>query len=136
MKPAGTHILERIVSDFAALALIGGALLCIPFGMGFGFSFCAANLWLGLNFAALAWLLGAATGPQHAPRWFVFALACAKIPVSYLILFWLFGLDYLAPMGLATGLAMLPAVLVFRGLSGWRETESKRGLPGDAGQSS
>ena len=129
-----TSILERIVLDFAALAFTGGALCCIFFGLGFGFAFCAANLWLGLNFALLAWLLGAATGPQPAPRWFVFALACAKIPVSYLILFWLFGLDYLDPMGLATGLAMLPAVLVFRGLANWRETESKRGAPGDARQ--
>ena len=82
----------------------------------------------------LAWLLGAATGPTRAPRWFVFALACAKIPASYLILFWLFGLDYLDPMGLATGLAMLPAVLLFRGLAVWRESESKHGAPGDAGQ--
>lgn len=134
MKP-GAHILERIVSDFAVTGLIGGALCCIPFGLGFGFAFAAGNLWLGLNFALLAWLLGAATGPGRAPRWFIFALACAKIPVSYLILFWLFGLDYLNPMGLASGLAMLPAVLLFRGLADWRVNESKRVAPGNIGQS-
>ncbi len=120
MNNAQTHLAERIVLDFAVLAFGGGILTAPFFGAGIAFSFCAACLWLGLNFAALAWLLSAIAGPLKASRWFIFAVACAKIPLSYLILFWLYRLDYMDPVGLTAGLAMLPAVLVFRGLAGWR----------------
>jgi hypothetical protein len=127
MKGEQTHIAERIVLDFAVLAFSGGILSLPFFGQGIAFSFCAGCLWLGLNFAALAWLLSAVAGPLKASRWFIFAVACAKIPLSYLILFWLYRLDYLEPVGLTAGLAMLPAVLIFRGLAEWRAKEPVRG---------
>lgn len=120
MKYAQTNIAERVVLDFAVLGFGGGILILPFFGNAIAFSFCAGCLWLGLNFAALAWLLGALSGPRKASRWFIFAVACAKIPLSYLILFWLFRLDFLEPVGLVAGLATLPAVLIFRGLAGRR----------------
>jgi hypothetical protein len=107
---------EQVPYDFAALATGGGALSALIWGSGIGFSFAAASLWLALNFCLLAWLLGAIATRGRTSRLFIAAVACAKIPLSYLILYWLFRLDYMEPVGLSAGLASLPAVLLFRGL--------------------
>lgn len=109
-------LVEQVPYDFAALAAGGGALSAFIWGSGTGFSFAAACLWLALNFCLLAWLLGAIATRGRSPRLFIAAVACAKIPLSYLILYWLFRLDYMEPVGLSAGLASLPAVLLFRGL--------------------
>lgn len=105
-----------VVRDFVVLGAAGGAIASVIFGLGYGFSFLAACLWLALNFTALAWLLGALASSERPSRLFILALACAKIPASYLILFWLYRAEYLEPLGLSAGLAVLPVVLLFRGL--------------------
>ncbi|MCH7471472.1 hypothetical protein IIA79_00770 [bacterium] len=109
-------VLERMVMDFAVVGVVGGLGLGIWRGEEFGFSFLAACLWLALNFTALTWLLTAYTSPRRPSGLFIFALACAKIPASYLILFWLYRVEYLEVVGLTVGLVMLPMVLLFRGL--------------------
>ena len=113
---AGRGFAPAVVRDFIVLGVAGGVLGSVLFGMGIGFSFLAACLWLALNFTALAWLLGAAVSGERHPRWFILALVCAKIPASYLILYWLYRAEYLEPLGLSAGLAALPVVLLFRAL--------------------
>ncbi len=111
-----SNFTAAVVRDFAVLGAGGGLLGAILFGLGPGCSFLAGCLWLALNFTALSWLLGAVLSGQRHTRWFLLALACAKIPASYLILFWLFRAEYLEPLGLSAGLLALPVVLLFRGL--------------------
>ena len=112
-----------VVRDFAVVAAGGGVVLSPFLGLGFGFSFAVACLWLALNFSALAWGIGALTSGQRVSRLFIFAVVCAKIPVSYLILFWMYRADYLEPVGLTVGLSTLPVVLFVRGLWATRSVE-------------
>jgi hypothetical protein len=124
----GRTLPERVVTDFVIVAAAGGVVGAVLLGEGFGFSVAAACLWLALNFSALAWLLAAATSPKRASRLFLFTLACAKIPASYFILYWLYRMEYLEPVGLTIGLSSLPVVILFRGLR-WRP-EKKAGEEG------
>jgi hypothetical protein len=99
-------------------------------GLLAGLAFFVACAWLALNFSALALLLLAITATERPSRWFIFALACAKLPLSYLLLFWLFTGGAFAPGYLVAGIACLPAVLVFRGVAGARERRDKPGEEG------
>jgi len=105
-----------VMRDQALLALGGGIIVGIFAGETAGFSLAAAGIWLALNFAALSWLISAVITPQRVSRLFIFGLACAKIPASYLILYWLCRAEYFAPTWLAVGFASLPVVLLYRGI--------------------
>lgn len=105
-----------VVHDLIFIAAVGGVALSLYPGAGFSFSFAAGCLWLALNFSALAWVIGALVSPERPSRLFVFAVVCAKIPASYLILFWMYRADYLEPVGLTVGLSTLPVVIFVRGL--------------------
>ena len=121
------RILKYMIGDQVAVGLVGGALAGIFAGEGAGFSLLAACLWLALNFTALAWLMGALTSGQRFSKLFIFTLACAKIPASYSILYWLFTREYLEPMWLTVGIITFPAVLVFRGIKG-RPASKRTGI--------
>lgn len=105
-----------VIRDMALLACVGGAIGWAACSSRSGLSFTCGCLWVALNFLLLACLVEVLTGPRRASRLFIFTLACAKIPASYCVLYWLFAVDYLEPVGLSIGLAGLPVALVFRAL--------------------
>ncbi len=106
-----------LIRDYLALGLAAALLGSIVGYEALAISFGAGCIWVGINTALLAWLLGAMLRLQGRSRTFIFLLSCAKIPAAYLLLYWLFTRDYLEPMGLAAGLITLPVVIVVRGLS-------------------
>lgn len=120
---------ELVVRDLALLAITGGALGWVLFGSRHALSFSCGCLWAALNFGLLSWLIDAAVGEaRRHSQLFIFLLACAKIPASYFVLYWLYSVDYLEPVGLSIGLAALPLALVFRALAmraGGEEGRSK-----------
>ena len=96
----------------------GGLVFGIARSEAAGVGFLSACLWLALNTVLLARLLEAVTvGKRPGLAWL---LACAKIPLSYLILYWLFQVDYLDAWGLTAGILTLPVVLGWRGSTLWR----------------
>lgn len=99
-------------------------------GLSAGASYCAACAWLAFNFSALALLLLAISAPERPSRWFIFALACAKLPASYLLLFWLFTGGVFMPVYLVAGMVSLPVVLVVRGMASARNWQDKPGREG------
>lgn len=125
--------LWRYSADCLWLGLAGGVILGAwlalaqspAAGLGAGLAYAVACAWLALNFSALALLLLAITAPKRPSRWFIFALACAKLPISYLLLFWLFTGSSLAPVYLVAGIASLPVVLVCRGIADARVGRDK-----------
>ena len=116
MSGNAAAVVLLIMRDLVFLGLGGGIIVGILAEEPAGFSLAAACLWLALNFAALSWLICALVTPQRVSRLFIFGLACAKIPASYLILYWLCRAEYLAPVWLAVGFASLPVVLLYRGI--------------------
>ena len=112
---------RRVTMDLALLALAGAIPVLVVFGSTQSAGFVCSTLWTAINFLALSWLVISLMSGKSAPRLFIFALACAKIPASYYLLFWLFRVDYLGPAGLVAGLTTLPVVLLFRGLTAARE---------------
>jgi hypothetical protein len=121
---------QHLIRDYALLAVVAGLGFGFWRGEAFGASVAAGCLWLALNMALLGWVMGAVLQPAGSSRLLVFALACAKIPAAYLLLYWLFSLDCLEPMGLAAGLAMLPVAIVFSGLRNLAATNSQEPPPG------
>ena len=109
-------LLIAAVRDFIIIGITGGVLSGGIWGESFGISVLCGCLWLALNFSALAWLLSAISGPRPVSKLFLFILACAKIPASYLLLYGLYAVEYLDKTGLTVGVATLPVVLLFRGL--------------------
>ena len=126
--------LWRYSADCLVLGVTGGFVLFAwralaespAAGLSAGIAYAVACAWLALNFSALALLLLAITARKKASRWFIFALACAKLPASYLLLFWLYTGGVFAPVYLTAGVASLPAVLVWRGLADARAGRDKR----------
>ncbi len=98
-----------------ACAIIGVAMAVYP-GEGQAFSLVAGCIWASLNFYLLALLVVSLAARNRGNRLFIFVLACAKIPASYYLLYWLFRTEYLEPVGLTAGITLLPVVLLFRGL--------------------
>ncbi len=125
--------LWRYSVDCLLLGLAGGVVIAcwralagsLAGGLSAGLAYAVACAWLALNFSALALLLLALTAPRRVSRWFIFALACAKLPLSYLLLFWLFTGSALAPVYLMAGIASLPVVLVCRGIADARAGRDK-----------
>lgn len=114
----GPHVPDQIVRDLVLIGLIGGLAGGLWRGETFGWSVLAACLWLALNFSLLAWLLGGVFSGRRPPCLFIIILACAKIPASYFLLYWLYRADYLDAWGLTAGILVLPVVLLVRGLTG------------------
>jgi hypothetical protein len=54
-------------------------------------------------------------------------LACAKIPLSYAILFWLYQVRFLDKQGLTAGVLSLPVILLVRGIAVRRRQEREEG---------
>lgn len=104
------------VRDTALAALALGVILALYPGEGLGFSVAAGGVWAALNFFLLALLVVSISGQNRPSRLFIFMLACAKIPASYYLLYWLYRAEYLEPVGLTAGITLLPVVLLFRGL--------------------
>jgi len=111
-----TPFIRLVVRDsLVAGALIAVAMTLFP-GEGQAFSFFAGCAWAVLNFTLLALLLVSLSSRKKANRLFTFVLACAKIPASYYLLYWLYRAEYLEPVSLTAGITLLPVVLLFRGL--------------------
>lgn len=98
-----------------AAAALAFAMLLWP-GEGPALALATGACWACLNFYLLALLIVSVSGPREGRRLFIFALACAKIPASYYLLYWLYQVDYLEPVGLTAGISLVPVVLLFRGL--------------------
>lgn len=106
----------KVVRDclIAAIA-ISLAMLIYP-GQGQAFSLLAGGIWVCINFYLLAMLTASILSGKGQGKLFIFMLACAKIPASYYLLFWLCRVHYMEPVGLTAGISLLPVVLLFRGL--------------------
>jgi hypothetical protein len=106
------------VIDFAVVGAVG----CLAFGLArsgaAGAGFLCACFWVALNTLLLAGMLESITLGRNplVPL----LLSCAKIPLSYLILFWLYRVEYLDSIGLTAGILTLPVVLGWRGSTVWR----------------
>lgn len=125
MSPA-TPFTRLVVRDsLVAGAVIAVAMVIFP-GEGQAFSFFSGCAWAVLNFVLLAWLVVSLSAPKRVNRLFTFMLACAKIPASYYLLYWLYRAEYLEPVSLTAGIALLPVVLLFRGLQFAREAGSAK----------
>lgn len=109
---------DLVVRDLVIIGLAGGLAGGLWRTETFGWSVLAACLWLALNFSLLAWLLGGYGAENRPPCLFVIIVACAKIPASYFLLYWLYRADYLDAWGLTAGMLVLPVVLLVRGLTG------------------
>lgn len=92
-----------------------------------GVSYLCACLWLALNTILLSRMLEAVTlgGPRGAGL--ALLLACAKIPFSYAILFWLYQAEFLDDWGLTAGVLSLPVVLLARGIAMRQRQVSEEG---------
>ena len=107
----------QVIRDLIVIGLAGGLLAVPVFGLRQGLSFCLGCFWVALNFFLLAWLLSLILSPRRVSRLFILLIACAKIPASYVLLWWFYQIDYLEPVGVTVGLAVLPVVLLYRGLA-------------------
>jgi hypothetical protein len=103
----------------AVILGLAGCLLLVLLGREWtGWSFLAGCLWMGLNLLMLGWLIGALVSRKRAGGHVLLLMECAKIPLAYLLLFWLCTRKFVEPMGLAAGIATLPLVILLRGLAG------------------
>jgi hypothetical protein len=102
-----------VAVDFAIVGVVGAIAFGVLKSEAMGAGFLCACLWLALNTVLLSRLLETITIGQRPGLALLFA--CAKIPLSYLILYWLFQAPYLDAGGLTVGILTLPAVLAFRG---------------------
>jgi hypothetical protein len=105
-----------VARDLLLFGLAGGTVLELVWRLE-GASFACGCLWVGSNFLLLSWLLEVIAASRRHSRLFIFLLACAKILASYFVLYWLYQVDYLRPVGLTAGLTALPVVLVWRALA-------------------
>jgi hypothetical protein len=106
----------RTVRDLALLGLAGALIGGIWLGEASGTSFLLACLWAASNLALLSLFISTMIAQKTPARLLVFILVCAKIPASYLILYWLLSADFTDMTGLVAGLVAFPAVLIVRGL--------------------
>jgi len=110
------RLADLIVRDLLIAGIAGAPLAWIWRGETGAWSFLIACVWLALNFTLLAWLLGGFSDGKRPSCLFIIALACAKIPASYFLLFWMYRVDFLDDWCLTAGILILPLVLVYRGL--------------------
>jgi hypothetical protein len=104
--------------DSAIIGLAGGLLIGLFYHEWTAWSFLIGSLWVALNLLMLGWLIGAITARKRAGGCVLLLMECAKIPLAYLLLFWLCTRKFVEPMGLAAGIATLPLVILLRGLAG------------------
>ncbi|MBN2082056.1 hypothetical protein JW859_07595 [bacterium] len=112
-----TRLADLIVRDLLIIGVAGAPLAWLWRGETGGWSFLAGSIWLALNFTLLAWLLAGFSSGKRPSCLFIIALACAKIPASYFLLFWMYKVDYLDDWCLTAGMLVLPLVLVYQGLA-------------------
>ncbi len=111
-----TKLTMRVVRDLALLGLIGGISLSFAWSEAAGSSFLLACLWAASNLALLSLFISSLIAQKSPGKLLVFILVCAKIPASYLILYWLLAADFTDVNGLVAGLVAFPVVLIVRGL--------------------
>lgn len=111
-----TAMTLRTVRDLALLGLGGAIIAGIWLGEATGSSFLLACLWAASNLAVLSLFISTIIAQKSPAGLLVFILVCAKIPASYLILYWLLSADFTDMTGLVAGLVAFPAVLIVRGL--------------------
>jgi hypothetical protein len=108
---------DQLTIDLVVLGLAGAVPAAIWWNESAAAGFLCACLWLALNTVLLARLLEAVTLGGERGAGIGLLLACAKIPVSYAILFWLYQVDFLDKWGLTAGVLSLPVVLLARGIA-------------------
>jgi hypothetical protein len=101
----------------AVVVAVAGSVWFEPVvALGAAVSFAAGTVWGALNFAVLGWLVVLVAAGTKGRKLFIFALACAKIPALYLVLYLLYRWEQLSSLWLTAGLVAMPAVLVATGL--------------------
>jgi len=114
------QFLRHATLYFLTLAVLGGAIATILYGSRVGVSFALGCGWLALNIVLLGLLILAVSDPQRPRKLLATLLACAKIPLAYILLLWLLSRDFITPAGIIAALAALPVVLVAAGLTAGR----------------
>ena len=110
--------------DIGLLGL-GGALVALAAAdEALAFSLLCGALWAAANLLALSWLLYLVVQGKRSRRLFIFPIACAKLPASYFLLWWLIRVDYTEPLGVAIGICLMPPVLLARGLYLFRQSDT------------
>lgn len=77
-------------------------------------SYLIGSAWMTANFILLAWLLMLLTTRFRPKTWFIFAVFCAKILVVFAVLYWIFQIRQLNPLGLVAGITTLLVVVLLK----------------------
>jgi len=107
---------RRIIIATAWFSVLVGFALWSKWGGRLALSYVTGSAWMMLNFWALAYALGLLTAYRVRNRWFIFAVVYAKIGMIYLILYWLFRVNWFDHLGLVAGITTLLMVILFKAL--------------------
>lgn len=110
------EFVRHVVLDMSVLALISGVVGWLAVDWQSGISVAIGCIWVATNFLLLSWLIGMVVALKQAPKLFIFLVACAKLPASYFLLWWLYQITHFEPLGITIGICLLPPVLLARGL--------------------
>lgn len=77
-------------------------------------SYLIGSAWMTANFILLAWLLKLMTTRFRPKPWFIFFVFCAKILIVFAVLYWIFQLRQLNPLGLVAGITTLLVVVLLK----------------------
>lgn len=118
----------QVARDTAFAGLAAGIIALVFTSEGLALSVVCGSFWMATNFLALGLLLILVLTGKQVPRLFIFPVACAKLPASYFLLWWLIRADYLEPLGVAIGICLMPPVLVVRGLALFRQYDTRQSI--------
>jgi hypothetical protein len=84
------------------------------FGFWPAVSYLVGSAWMTANFVLLAWLLTLMTTRFRPSLWFILFVFCAKILIVFAVLYWIFQLRQLNPLGLVAGITTLLVVVLLK----------------------
>lgn len=84
------------------------------FGFWPAVSYLIGGAWMTANFILLAWLLRLMTTRFRPSLWFILFVFCAKILIVFAVLYWIFQIRQLNPLGLVAGITTLLVVILLK----------------------
>ncbi len=111
---AGRLTVRRIAVSTLWFSLVVGVAAYAYFGLWPAVSYLIGGAWMTANFLLLAWLLKLLTTRFRPNLWFILSVLCAKILVVFAVLYWIFQLRQLNPLGLVAGITTLLVVILLK----------------------